>query len=292
MATKHFRNKARRARWSVHVDAWRRSGLSRSAYCREHHLDRRTFKRWLIALDTAESVRRKERERCSRRKRQLSTDTRSKAVQAFWAMHVEAMTWCGMSVTDYAAAHGLSRYSLRRWRDLIDAGEVAAEWRTLLHPSARPPLSTSANDSAKDCAAESGLTTPSTNVPEAPAQRTRRCFTAAEKRAIVLQTERRGETVSSVARQHGLVTSVLFRWRAELGFGRKEKVTLTPVALASKASASDPRAGNVPVVLHDLLQPPDGMWAVDLPDGRRVFAPAGSDPDAVRRHVAAREAMT
>jgi hypothetical protein len=28
------------------------------------------------------------------------------------------------------------------------------------------------------------------------------------------------------------------------------------------------------------------MTLVDLPDGRKVFAPAGADPDAVQRHVA------
>ncbi|SEO22927.1 hypothetical protein SAMN02990966_01278 [Rhodospirillales bacterium URHD0017] len=41
--------------------------------------------------------------------------------------------------------------------------------------------------------------------------------------------------------------------------------------------------------LQDLLPVPDGMTAVDLPDGRRVFAPAGADPEAVQVHVAERE---
>jgi hypothetical protein len=31
------------------------------------------------------------------------------------------------------------------------------------------------------------------------------------------------------------------------------------------------------------------MAVVELPNGRRVFAPAGADPDVVRRHVADRE---
>ena len=43
------------------------------------------------------------------------------------------------------------------------------------------------------------------------------------------------------------------------------------------------------VVLPDLLRPADGMTAVELGDGRRVFAPEGSDPETVRRHVADRE---
>ena len=33
------------------------------------------------------------------------------------------------------------------------------------------------------------------------------------------------------------------------------------------------------------MHPPDGMTAVDLPHGRRVFAAVGSDPDAVPEHV-------
>jgi len=37
------------------------------------------------------------------------------------------------------------------------------------------------------------------------------------------------------------------------------------------------------------LRPADGMTAVELSDGRRVFAPEGSDPETVRRHVAERE---
>ena len=32
------------------------------------------------------------------------------------------------------------------------------------------------------------------------------------------------------------------------------------------------------------------MMPVQLPDGRRVFAPEGSDPEAVRQHVLDREA--
>jgi hypothetical protein len=59
-------------------------------------------------------------------------------VQAFWAMHVETLNWNGMALTHYAAATKLSRSSLRRWRDLIDGGEVEIDWLAQLHPSARP----------------------------------------------------------------------------------------------------------------------------------------------------------
>ena len=43
------------------------------------------------------------------------------------------------------------------------------------------------------------------------------------------------------------------------------------------------------LVLQDLLPVPDGMTAVDLPDGGRVFAPAGTDLEAVRVHIAERK---
>ena len=78
---------------------------------------------------------------------------------------------------------------------------------------------------------------------------------------------------------------MVFRWRAELGFGKDKSAKLAAVKLADGRTG----ATATPLVLHDLLQPPDGMVAVDLADGRRVFAPAGADPDAVRRQVAERE---
>jgi hypothetical protein len=41
---------------------------------------------------------------------------------------VETLNWTGMTVRHYAAAK-LSQHSLRRWRDLIDSGEVTIDWR-------------------------------------------------------------------------------------------------------------------------------------------------------------------
>jgi hypothetical protein len=58
---------------------------------------------------------------------------------------------------------------------------------------------------------------------------------------------------------------------------QKKRAKLAPVALADDMVA-------VPV-LRDLVQPPKGMMAIDLPDGGRVFATAGSDPNAVRARV-------
>ena len=98
-------------------------------------------------------------------------------------------------------------------------------------------------------------------------------------------------TVSQVAREHQIVPSIIFRWRAELGFGKNKLAQLAAVRLADKEAGHKPKTGTEAVVLHDLLPVPDGFIAVELPDGRRVFAPAGSDLEAVQRHVAEREAQ-
>jgi hypothetical protein len=50
-------------------------------------------------------------------------------------MHVEALNWSAMGVRDYATALLLSPWSLRKWRDRLDDGEVEIDWRAHLHPS-------------------------------------------------------------------------------------------------------------------------------------------------------------
>ena len=104
---------------------------------------------------------------------------RNRALQAFWAMHVEAMNWGGMSVREYAAALHLSPTSLRKWRDRLDDGEVDIDWRAHLHPSARPVAGTS----AKRTPSETGLTAPPSDDPSPPRQPLRRFFTDDQKRA-------------------------------------------------------------------------------------------------------------
>ena len=138
-----FENKARRSFWSVHVDALRRSGVSRTEYCRRHRLNKSTFDRWLRVLNSLESVREEARKRRKRTREPVCGDKRNKAVQAFWAMHVEALNWSGLTAREYAAAHHISVYSLRTWRARFDADPLQVDWRARLHPSVRPTVSTS-----------------------------------------------------------------------------------------------------------------------------------------------------
>ena len=116
----------------------------------------------------------------------------------------------------------------------------------------------------------------SNDAPPAPTTPARRFFSDEQKLAIAMESAQPGATVSGVARKHGIVTGLLFRWRVQFGVAQKKRAKLVPVAVADDIAAR---------VLRDLVQPPEGMMAVDLPDGRRVFATAGSDPDAVRARV-------
>jgi hypothetical protein len=282
------KNRARIEWWQIHIEAWQRSGLSQRRYCREHRLDTGTFARWLKKLADVNALKIKSElareERTERRRRArsaLTPDVRSRATRAFWAMHVEVLQWSGMHLNTYAKALRLSRYSLRKWRDLLEGGEQVEDWRARLHPSARANLSTSARPGAKEPLVETGLT----DAPASIAKPSRRSFTADEKRAIVLETECPGATVSAIARKHDLVTSVLFRWRAELGFGQDKRAKLATVKLTGGNVETD----SASLLLHGLMPPPDGMSPVELGDGRRVFAPIGSDPNAVREQVARQE---
>jgi hypothetical protein len=186
VASKHFQNNGRCEWWSIHMEAWQRSGLSQRRYCAQHRLTETTFLRWRKALmnekalqTKAELLREEQRERRRKRHIRLSTDMRSKAVQAYWAMHVEAMTWAGMSAQAYAKAHHLSLHSLKRWRSLFEVGDVEIDWRTHLHPSARPLLGDSLKDITKALPADLRLTSATEEAPGRE-QRRRRKFSAEE----------------------------------------------------------------------------------------------------------------
>ncbi len=220
MGPKHFQNKARREWWSIHIEAWQRSGLSQRRYCRIHRLTDTTFTRWLRAITDAEAAKIRaqnarilaetehEERRTQRRGRpfKLTADKRNQAAQAFWAMHVETLNWSGMTLTHFAAVTKLSSSSLRRWRNLIDSGEVEIDWRARLHPSARPQISSDVSSAAKDRSAETVLTASVPGDPPRDRRSNRRSFTDEEKLAIVMEAEQPGVSVAAVCRHHDIAT--------------------------------------------------------------------------------------
>ena len=267
--------------WSSHVAAWYRSALDAERYCRKHDLSTASLMRWARHLLGAEDLRKhaehlrnlprkmpkghskkapsKRRTRPPRYRYGVRTDSGLIALQAFGGMHVEAMNFSGMGHAEYAAALGLSPHSLRIWRDRLEQSGNEMDWRALLHPSARAQLSSAAN-----CARRRYRLTPQA----VDGRSNRRRFSDEQKRAIVQETEKPGASV--------------FRWRVDLGLNARKAPQVVTVAL-SDGAANEPSAL---AVLRDLVRPPDGMMAIELDDGRRVFAPEGSNPAAVKRQLA------
>jgi transposase-like protein len=285
---KYFEGEARQNYWSVHVEAWRRSKLTKRKYCGDHGLSVHTFDRWMEHFMGKEAAKlRAELLREERRKKRLQNylpvkrHWKNKAAQAFWAMHVEALIWSGMSAKAYAMSHNISPYSLKNWAHKIQEEGLEIDWRTHLHPSARSKISSGSSSAAKGDEANHGLTNTSTLEPEQDGRLNRRRFTEDEKRAIAEESATGKESAAEVCRRHGIVTSMLFRWRVQFGYSAGGKVRLVPVSLKSDGGS----ASTQPAILHDLIKAPDGMMTVDLGDGRRVFAPVGSDVDEVRRQA-------
>ena len=284
--------------WSNHVAAWYRSALEAEHYCRKHDLSTASLMRWARHLLSADDLRKRAEDlqklrrkkpgrksknaqtnrpkRPRRNRYSVRTDSGPVALQAFWGMHIEAMNWSGMGHAEYAAALGLSPHALRIWRDRLEQSGNEMDWRSLLHPSARAQLS-----SAAYCARRKYRLTPEA----ADGRSNRRRFSDEQKRAIVQETEKPGASVAQVCRRHGVATSMLFRWRVDFGLSAQKAPQVVTVAL-SDGAANEPSAL---AVLRDLVRPPDGMIAIELDDGRRVFAPADSSPAAVKRQLAKRE---
>lgn len=295
MAPRRSWTKANNPYWSTHVATWYRGHQDAEEYCRRRKLSITTFERWMRHLVSVEDLRKraeylrnlrsKELERqgkkgpSKRRKRppryrySVRTDSGPIALQAFWGMHVEAMNWSGMGHAEYAAALGLSPHALRIWRDRLEESGDEMDWRSLLHPSAQAQLS-----SAASCARRKYRLTPQA----VDGRSNRRRFSDEQKRTIVQETEKPGVSVAQVCRRHGVATSMVFRWRVEFGLTARKASQLATVALADDTENEPPALA----ALRDLVRPPDGMMAIELHDGRRVFAPAGSKPDVVKRQFA------
>jgi hypothetical protein len=73
------------------------------------------------------------------------------------------------------------------------------------------------------------------------------------------------------------------------GFRRSGNQNLENARVSNGECVGEPAAAVETIDLQNLLPVPDGMELIELADGRKVFAPIGSDPDAVRKHIAERE---
>ncbi len=107
-------SKALRSYWSVHIEAWLRSGVCREAYCREHRLTRATMKRWIKVLETPIPKRHRVEKKLAKMKLARMPAARTIAFKAFWMMHSEAQHDSGLTPIQYANAHRLPVRRMRR----------------------------------------------------------------------------------------------------------------------------------------------------------------------------------
>ncbi|WP_147156708.1 IS66-like element accessory protein TnpA [Reyranella soli] len=97
-----------------------------------------------------------------------------------------------------------------------------------------------------------------------------------EKQAIVAQCGVDRASVSAVARKHNIATSLLFRWRRELGPAAEAKPAFVPVALPALSGAEGPAP--VGTAVGD-----GGVIEIELSGGRRVRVAGAVDVVALRR---------
>lgn len=286
---RYYESRARRAYWSLHIEAWLRSGVTRYEYCNDNRLCWRSMRNWMRALETPLPRKRKAIKKPAPVTLARMPKPHTIAFKAFWLMHAEAQHGSGLTPTQYANAHRLPVRRMRRESRAFTRAVPAQDWRDMLHPKGLHP-----RPARSDLRQESRQAGPEMTTARAADEsgqnpvRERRRYTDAQKLAIVAEAADSGITDSEVARRHGVTPAMISRWRKKAGLDLQESTFLVAARVMETPARGRPKQ-RLPLVLHDLLPTPPGMIAVDLADGRRVFAPTGSDVQTVRQYIADKE---
>src|SRR5262245_53671145 len=89
-----------------------------------------------------------------------------------------------------------------------------------------------------------------------------------------MEAEQPGVSAAAVCRWHNIATSMIFRRRILLGFGKPPTLAAVRI-IDERANDISSDATATVAVLQDILPIPPGAVAVELAGGRRVFAPRG-----------------
>ena len=122
-------------------------------------------------------------------------------LEFFWRAHLKAWRDSDLNQREYCGLHGLPLKRFGNWRAMFKDEETIVPQNLLYRRGG-------------------GLRTRSSPISReisfAP-ERKRRNYSDAAKRRIVEEAFREDRTVSRVARNYGISTSLLFRWRKDLG---------------------------------------------------------------------------
>jgi transposase len=200
------------------------------------------------------------------------------AARALWRGHFEAWRLSGLTQREYCERHGLSLKSFGNWRGQLKREEVAgphARWgryprlRYMVSPMASP-MADEATDRVPAIVTRTGR---------------RRHFSQEDKRLIVEETCRPGQSLSAVARRYGIDLRLLFRWRRTLGVGGStEPSGFVPVTVSDIPPAADQRTGPpAPASQAIIVERPVPGIEVELIGGRRVRFDRDVAPETIRR---------
>ena len=83
------------------------------------------------------------------------------------------------------------------------------------------------------------------------AESPRRRWSEAQRRRIVAESYRSGDSASAVARRHGVHTGVLFRWRRRYRTSADTGAGFVPVVVEAPEPSSEATPGRMEIVLGD-----------------------------------------
>ncbi len=201
-------------------------------------------------------------------------------LESFWRAHLDGWRRSDLNQREYCKLHGLPLKRFGNWRAKLKHEEPASAGKLLYRRGGG--LRHMSRHMSKEIPSA-----PLSQIPSAwsAPPGARRRFSTADKKRIVEEAERPGASVSGVARQYGITTRLLFRWKKELVPAAKTETTFLPVtipdAVDHPAEVPSSKLTPAPVIVE---RSTPGI-EVELVGGRRVRFDRDTDPEAVRRLV-------
>ncbi len=199
---------------------------------------------------------------------------------SFWRAHLEGWRRSELNQREYCELHGLPLKRFGNWRAKLKHEEPASAGKLLYRRGGG--LRHMSRHMSKEIPSVHSSYIPSAR--SAPPGARRR-FSAADKRRIVEEAERPGASVSGVARQYGITTRLLFRWRQELAPAAKTEASFLPVTITDAADEPAEAPSSMPAPAPVIVERSAPGIEVELIGGRRVRFDRDTDPEVVRRLV-------
>jgi transposase-like protein len=208
-------------------------------------------------------------------------------LESFWRFHHDEWARGRLNQREYCEAHGLPLKRFGNWRAQFK-GEAKVRNPGLLHR--RGGLSHMASHMSDR---ETGALSPGYIPAVRPVPGARRSFNASDKTRILAEAERPGQSLSVVARRHGIDKRLLFRWKNELS--APEPVGFLDVTVADGSElATNADTGSAPAAPKTapiIIERQAHGIEVELVGGRRVRFDRDANPETVRAMIAVLEGV-